>query len=419
MKAVLSYILKPALAGLVLALALLLSPLVVRHVPLLQAVLAPPQADLPAAQPGAGLSFSAPIRAAAPAVVSINYDETLERDVVRLYPRAPLSPGRPSGYIGVLDTVGEQNNSLGSGVIISPDGYIVTSYHVVFPGNADGCSIREVSSSITITLTDGREVRGRVLSLDEKHDLALLKVDESNLPYLTLTDSRRLQVGDVVLAIGNPRNIGQSVSLGIISALLRRDDSYVVQTDAAINPGNSGGALIDQDGKLIGINSFIVSESGGSEGISFAVPATEAMRLLQNYLDAGPSGYLGVDSSALSLSQGKQLFGQEIQGFLVKEVVPNSPADKAGIRAGDVITEVDGEPITFNEDGSPQELKEQAMRALSLVSDLPPGKEIGVTVFRRGGAPLNLRATLAVGEPRLQQIVDDPQQMGCPAPSIQ
>ncbi|MDR0781575.1 MAG: trypsin-like peptidase domain-containing protein [Pseudomonadales bacterium] len=401
MKAVLTYILWPTLAGLALAGVLLLSPLVVRQVPLLQTWLAAQDAGaLPDA--GAKLSFSAPIRAAAPAVVSINYREKLARDVLRVYPRAPLGPGLPSGNIGVLDTVDEENSSLGSGVIISADGYIVTSYHVVFPGTAKNRHVREEGNSTTVTLTDGREVRGTILFLDAKHDLALLKVDETHLPYLTLSDSAKLQVGDVVLAIGNPRNIGQSVSLGIISALLRRDDSYVIQTDAAINPGNSGGALIDQSGKLIGINAFIVSESGGSEGISFSVPATEVLNLLQSYHESGgASGYLGVNSSVLPLDQGQERFGKEIQGFLIKDVTPKGSADKAGIRAGDVITGINGTPIEIADETD----KEQASRAIGLISKLPPGALIEVDIFRDGQA-LSLPVILGGGEPQINEQVD-------------
>ena len=406
MKQVFSYILWPTLVGLALATVILLMPVAAHNIPALRALLSPRESLLELSDTGATLSFSAPIRAAAPAVVSINYSETVERQVIRVYPRAPLSPGLPRGNIGVLDTINEENNSLGSGVIISPDGFIVTSYHVVFPGDQ-----REEDDSITVTLTDGREVAGRVVDIDRKHDLALLKVDESNLPYVSLTDSARLLVGDVVLAIGNPRNIGQSVSFGIISALLRRDDSYVIQTDAAINPGNSGGALIDQEGKLIGINSFIVSESGGSEGISFAVPATEATRLLENYLDSGPSGYLGVDSSALSLSEGQARFGQPVQGFLVKSVTPNTPADKAGIRAGDVIIGVNGTKIEITDASDTA----QAFRAIGLISNLPPGELIDVEIFREGEFAV-LPAILGVGEPQLEGEFLSPEQMGRSAP---
>jgi len=391
LKQVFNYILWPTLVGLALASILLLSPLVLRYVPGLREAWTSPDSLLQLPNEGASLSFNAAIRAAAPAVVSINNTQTVEQDVLRVIPRPPLGPGRPRGNIGILDTIDVESSSLGSGVIISPDGFIVTSYHVVFPGN------RQAPSNITITLTDGREVAGRVVHLNEKQDLALLKVDESDLPYLTLTDSSRLQVGDVVLAIGNPRNIGQSVTLGIISALLRRDDSYVIQTDAAINPGNSGGALIDQEGKLIGINSFIVSESGGSEGISFAVPATEAMRLLDSYYESGPSGYLGVDSKALSLSEGRQRFGQEVQGFLVNEVSPNSPADKAGIRPGDVITGVNEEKFEITNGADTN----QAFRAIGLISNLPPGELIEVHIYREG-EHLRLPAILGIGEPQVE-----------------
>ncbi|HWK53410.1 MAG TPA: trypsin-like peptidase domain-containing protein [Hyphomicrobiales bacterium] len=412
MKQLLNYILWPSLAGLVLALALLLATRLVHHVPALQA-LVPAPASTPEplqAAGGSSLSFSAPIRRAAPAVVSINSKYAMEQAVLRLIQPPRLSPGRPK-MIAIPDTIDWENSSLGSGVIISPDGYIVTSYHVVFFDTKKGQDnqdkhIQEVSENITITLNDGREVEGRVVALDEKQDLALLKVDEENLPYLDLANTRRLQVGDVVLAIGNARNIGQSVSLGIVSALLRRDDSYVIQTDAAINPGNSGGALIDQNGQLIGINSFIVSESGGSEGISFAVPAAEATRLLQDFLESGPPGYLGVDSSALSLDEGRERFGEEVQGFRVKSVAGNSPADKAGIRPDDVITGVNDIKITISDGAN----TEQAFRAIGMISNQPPGQLIVVEVYREGEF-LRLPAILGVGVPQLEGELVRPEQL--------
>jgi len=370
--------------------AFLYAPSLLEKVPAFQNLRPAPEQPIVAVETGR-VSYSQPIKKAAPAVVSINYLQTVEQDVLRVIrPSKPLLPGEK--LQGYLDKEPVENNSLGSGVIISPDGFIVTSYHVVFL-NEDR---KEISSDLTITLSNGRDVDGRIVALDEKRDLALLKIDEENLPYLDLGKSSMLQVGDVVLAIGNPRNIGQSVSFGIISALFSRDDSFVIQTDAAINPGNSGGALIDVDGKLIGINSFIVSESGGSEGISFAVPAANATRLLQDYLDSGPSGYLGVDSEALELSQGRVRFTQDVQGFLVNDVDMNSPADKAGIKVGDVITGIDGNRFSITN----QMDTAQAFKAIGEISNQPPGKLIVVEVFREGSYS-QLPTILGVGEPQL------------------
>lgn len=373
MKKLLSYIAWPALAGLVLALTLLAVPRLTQHIPALQALLPPPELPAPAAP--LTLSFNAAIKRAAPAVVSINNQEVLARTVLT--------------FRGLVEQPFE-NSSLGSGVILNPDGFIVTSYHVM----ADSASRYRLDQDITVTLNDRRTFDARLLMLDEPNDLALLKVDADNLTHLELADNSHLQVGDIVLAIGNPRNIGQSVTFGIISALWRREDSYVIQTDAAINPGNSGGALIDIDGHFIGVNSTIVSGSGGSEGISFAVPAVKAMELLERYLASDPGGYLGVNAEGITLQQGLEQFGREVQGFLIKEVSAHAPAHKAGLQVNDVITAVNGNRIEVPQTDDVA----VAYQMIAAISDLPPGETVVLEIFR-DGAFVEVPAVLGYGEP--------------------
>lgn len=394
MKNLLTYVAWPALAGVSFAAALLLAPRLASHFPALASTgpAIAPAATVTVTTPA--LSYSSAIKKAAPAVVSINSLNQGTRTVAR--PISPFSTFR------IADEVTDESNSLGSGVIIDPNGYIITSYHVFFGSDPD---TRTFSTEINVTLHDGRELEGDLIALDEKNDLALLKIDARNLPYLTLSDSSKLEVGNVVLAIGNPRNIGQSVSSGIVSALWRRDDSFVIQTDAAINPGNSGGALIDVNGDLIGINSTIVSESGGSEGISFAIAAAKAISLLNEYMSTSPSGYLGVDTNVLSLELGRENFNEDVQGFVVNEVVPNGPADKAGVRQGDIITGIDSQKILI----SNAKDRAEASRAVSMITGLPAGKMIVLEVFR-DGALLQIPTVLGVGRPNYSgaEPIDQP-----------
>ncbi len=388
MKKILNFVLWPALAGLTFAVTLLIVPRFAGRLPGLEAYFSQGNGQTSAST--VQLSYSDPIKKAAPAVVSINYRETVIR----------------------TEEVGDyaaENNSIGSGVIISKDGFIITSYHVVFnPENDNGYYL-----DITVTLNDGTDIEAHVVSLDEKNDLALLKIDSENLPFLVPSSSSELQRGNVVLAIGNPRNIGQSVSFGIISALWQREDSFVIQTDAAINPGNSGGALIDTNGKLIGINSTIVSESGGSEGISFAIPAGKATELLDQYLASGPSGYIGVNTEVLTLTNGQQIFGQDVQGFKVIRVTLNSPADKAGIRVNDIITRVNDTKITISRDDTTAEARRETMQFVNAISNQEPGALITIEVFR-DGKYLQIPTILGIGEPQVYEV---PQLSDEPAPA--
>jgi len=385
MKKLFAFIFWPALAGLVFAIALLQAPKLVSVLPGLAAYF-PSQVQVAASSQQT--SFSEAVRKAAPAVVSINYQHVVERT------REVYIDRYTRGYLPYE----EQGNSLGSGVIISPDGYIITSYHILFNPELENI----LPEFIDVTLNDGRTFTPELMGLDEKNDLALLKIDAGVLPYLKAAETGDLQRGDIVLAIGNPRNIGQSVTQGIISALWRRDDSFMIQTDAAINPGNSGGALINVEGDLIGINSTIVSESGGSEGIGFAIPADLAVALHQNYLV--PSGYLGVSTKVLSLDIGRAYFGKDIEGFLVDEVAPDSPAAKAGIQVNDVITGVNDEKLRIRSEAD----MGAAFAAIDSVRELAPGAFITVEVYRNGEL-LKLPTVLGAGVPRMSFVDPEPE----------
>jgi serine protease Do len=231
--------------------------------------------------------------------------------------------------------------SLGSGVIVSPEGYILTNAHVV-----DG------AKEVTVTLYDKREMKARVVGSDPRADIAVVKIEGSNFPTLTLGDSDNIQVGDVVLAVGEPFGLGGTVTNGIISALGRsglgiEEVENFIQTDAPINPGNSGGALVDVEGNLIGINTAIAGNSGGSQGIGFAVPINMARHDLDEIVAHGKvdHGYLGLLPQDVTPALAKAFGTSQTTGALVGEVTPNSPASRAGLKQGDIITEVNGQPI--------------------------------------------------------------------------
>src|SRR6266446_3201813 len=276
--------------------------------------------------------------------------------------------------------------SLGSGFVINPSGLIVTNNHVV-----DG------ATEIKVTLADGRELPGRVLGRDPKTDIALLKVDATGLLVIPLGDSSRLQVGEPVMAIGNPFGLEQTVTTGIVSATGRvigegpYDD--FIQTDASINPGNSGGPLINARGEVIGINTAIFSQSGGSVGIGFAIPVNLAKPVVTQLASAGhvTRGWLGVGIQPLTADLAKSFRLTRTDGALVTSVTEGSPAAKAGLKEGDVIVEYDGRPV-----GRAGDLP----RA---VAETPLGREVPLTVAR-DGKTLTLRATIAkLAEPQEQR----------------
>jgi len=259
-----------------------------------------------------------------------------------------------------------RENSLGSGVIVSSDGYIVTNNHVV--AKAD---------EIKVLLGDKREFKGKVVGSDPKSDIAVIKIDGKDLPTIPWGDSDKLDVGEYVLAIGNPFGLNQSVTMGIVSQVGRSnvgisDYEDFIQTDAAINPGNSGGALVNARGELIGINTAIFSRSGGYMGIGFAVPANMTRSVMQSLIKSGKvvRGWLGVSIQPVTPEIAKQFGLKDTRGALVSEAMPQSPATAAGIQSGDVITAFDGKPVE-----SPSVLR-------NIVAGTPVGKNVRVELLR-------------------------------------
>jgi Do/DeqQ family serine protease len=281
-------------------------------------------------------SFAPVVKKTAPAVVNISSKRVVRQQVDPFWELFGL--GAPRDRV-----VG----SLGSGVIVRPDGVIVTNNHVV-----------EGGQEITVALHDRREFPARVLLADARTDLAILKIDpprDEKLPALALNDTGDLQVGDLVLAIGDPFGVGQTVTNGIVSALNRTADpsgdaaSSFIQTDAAINPGNSGGPLVDMNGDIIGINSFILSRSGTSSGVGFAIPAALVKRVVETAVGGGRSlvrAWTGARLQSVTPDIARSIGLPTPQGALVAEVWPGGPAAAAGLRQGDVITSVDGRPAT-------------------------------------------------------------------------
>ena len=312
-----------------------------------------------AAAPG---SLAGAVRQAAPAVVSINTSTSA---------RGPQS-NDPwfRFFFGDRGDLQQQQTGLGSGVIMSPEGYVLTNNHVV-----------EGADAIEVVLPDARSAVAKVIGTDPESDLAVLQITLDKLPAITLGNSDALQVGDQVLAIGNPFGVGQTVTSGIVSALGRNQLGIntfenFIQTDAAINPGNSGGALTDINGNLMGINTAIYSRSGGSMGIGFAIPVSTAKQVMESIVKNGQvvRGWIGVEPNELT-PELAQTFGiQSAQGVIVTGVLNSGPAAEAGIRPGDVITQVAGQPVrTVSE-------------LLTRIAGLTPGQATPFALQRQGQA---------------------------------
>jgi serine protease Do len=277
-------------------------------------------------------------------------------------------PNIPNGRMPRRQMEIPRQQGIGSGVIVTKNGYILTNNHVV-----DG------AEEVKVALQDGREFSAKVVGRDPKSDVAVIKIDANSLPAVLMADSDKVEVGDVVLAIGNPFGIGQTVTTGIVSATGRAgavglDYEDFIQTDAAINPGNSGGALVDAEGRLIGINTAILSRSGGNQGIGFAIPTNLARDVMDNLIKDGhvTRGYLGVMIQDVTPSLAKEFKLKDNQGALVGDVTADSPAEKAGLKNGDVILDFNGKPVKDS-----RHLKLEVART-------KPGETVPIKVLRNG-----------------------------------
>ncbi|HEX3481941.1 MAG TPA: DegQ family serine endoprotease [Kofleriaceae bacterium] len=286
----------------------------------------------------------------------------------------------------------QRERSLGSGVIVSPDGIILTNNHVI-----------ENAETIRVALKDGRDLEAKLVGTDPASDVAVLRVDQKRLPAIEVADSAKSRIGDLVLAIGNPFGIGQTVTMGIISAVGRAnmgitDYEDFIQTDAAINPGNSGGALVDMDGKLVGINTAIASQTGGYQGIGFAIPSNMAMQVETEILHSGKvtRGWLGVAVQDVTPDLAKAMDLTPHHGVLVSDVTHDSPATKAGVQRGDVITAIDGTAI------------HDAGQLRTVIALAGKNKRVAVAIERRG-KPMTIEVTLSeapAGRQAQAQVAD-------------
>lgn len=310
------------------------------------------------------ISYADAVSKAQPAVVNIATSKLVTERVHPLYEDPVFRR-----FFGLNQAPRRQRmqQSLGSGVIISPSGYILTNNHVI--AEAD---------QIKVGLADGREIDALVVGTDPETDLALIYIDMPDLPSITLANTDNIRIGDVVLAIGNPFGVGQTVTKGIVSALGRHQSdlsSFVdfIQTDAAINPGNSGGALINAYGDLIGINTAIYSNSGGSHGIGFAIPISTATKVVKQLVEYGQviRGWVGIEPQVLNSALANALNLPNIQGLLVVGIAKNGPAHQAGIRPGDIITHMNGNMI------------EEPRAAMEMISNMKPGAKVTIRVNRQ------------------------------------
>ncbi len=333
---------------------------------------APTTGPLPAVP--AGGSFHAAVQRAQPSVVNIFTSKEIQS------PRHPLlnDPLFRRFFGEQQPDDGQRASSLGSGVIVSNTGYVLTNHHVV-----------EAADEIEVALHDGKKLLAKVVGNDPETDLAVLRVDADNLPAITFGSSDALKVGDVVLAIGNPFGVGQTVTGGIVSALGRtglgiNTFENFIQTDAAINPGNSGGALVDAGGNLVGINTAIFSRSGGNLGIGFAIPVSTAKMVLEQIVKSGSvtRGWIGVEVQEITPAVAESFRLGSTRGALIAGVLRGGPADKAGIKPGDVLLEVEGKPVA------------DPTSMLNLIAALPPGESARMKLRREGRS---LDADITVG----------------------
>ncbi|MGB0204207.1 MAG: S1C family serine protease [Neptuniibacter sp.] len=322
------------------------------------------------------VSYSDAVGVAAPAVVNIYTRTVVRQNIHPLFNDPFFRNFFDAESIPQRERV---QSSLGSGVILSDQGYLVTNNHVI-----------QGADSIVVALRDGREATAEVIGTDPETDLAVLKIELTDLPSITLYPSEKINVGDVVLAIGNPFGVGQTVTMGIISATGRDSlgiNTYedFIQTDAAINPGNSGGALVDAYGNLIGINTAIFSKSGGSQGIGFAIPSTLTKQIMQDLIQYGRviRGWLGIEIQELTPQLAESFGLEKMQGLIIAGVFRNGPAHMAGLQPGDIMLSINGSPIT------------NGRQSMSDIARLRPDEKAEVIILREGE---KMTLTAIVGE---------------------
>ncbi|MEJ2508158.1 MAG: Do family serine endopeptidase [Gammaproteobacteria bacterium] len=330
----------------------------------------------PTVSPGP-VSYAPAVNIAAPAVVNI-YTQKLVTERSHPFLDDPLLRRFFGDQGGGGKPHKRLETSLGSGVIVSPQGYILTNNHVI-----DG------ADEIEVALHDGRTASAKVVGTDPETDLAVLRIELDKLPVITLGSADKLQVGDVVLAIGNPYGVGQTVTAGIVSATGRTQlgiNTYenFIQTDAAINPGNSGGALINPSGELVGVNTAIFSRTGGSQGIGFAIPVSLARDVMAQIIEHGHvvRGWLGVEIQDINDALAESFGVKSSEGVLIAGVLDDGPADRAGLKRGDIITAIQHQPVKDVHD------------ALAAIAKAHPGSAIRVDGIR-GGKPFHLEATVS------------------------
>ena len=331
-----------------------------------------PSPDSNAAQaPG---SYAGAVSVAAPAVVNIHTTKRVSVSRIPL-PPDPVMRKFFEQMPGFNQT--QQTTSLGSGVVVSAKGHVLTNLHVI-----------EGADEIVVALTDGRQAVAKVLGVDADSDLAVLQVEMSQLPVLGFELLDPPRIGDVVLAIGNPFGVGQTITMGIVSALGREGlgiNTYenFIQTDAAINPGNSGGALVDTNGRLVGINTAIYSRSGGSLGIGFAIPAAAAQKVLSEIVTFGfvKRGWLGIEPQDLTPDLARAFGLERVRGVIIAGIMRDGPGAKGGLRVGDIVQTIAGQPVN------------DTQRLMARIAANAPGETVELGIYRNGRTQ-NLTLTL-------------------------
>ncbi|MGK6318857.1 Do family serine endopeptidase [Sphingomonas sp. DT-204] len=338
---------------------------------------------------GAPMSFADMVAKLQPAVVNISTTQRVTINQTNPFAGTPFGDLFGFGQQGGGRPVTQRATSLGSGFIISPDGYIVTNSHVISPGSRNA-----VVDTITVTLADRREFKARLIGRDQTSDLALLKIEGASLPFVKWGDSTQARVGDWIVAIGQPFGLGSTVTAGIISAVHRvgggQFDRFI-QTDASINQGNSGGPMFDLNGNVIGINSQILSPTGGNVGIGFAIPAEQAKPVIDTLMKGQQvkRGYLGVGIQQVDTDIAAALDLPPNRGEIVGRVEPGGPGEKAGLKQGDVVVAVGGKDVTPDQTLS------------YLIANQAPGTRVPLSVIR-DGKPLTINVTVGTRPPEDQ-----------------